>query len=618
MFRTAYPVLTGLIFLIVLPGFAQQGNAPDAQTIQNLLDQSSSLLSTNPPEAIRYAKQSADLAVINGLTEQTALAYKTVGTGYYYLGKFDSTAFYWNRSMRLLESVGGKPLADAYNNMGVIYQQTGKSDSCYLYYNRALKLRKQLHDTLGVASSYVNLGSLQRSMGNYEIAQEYNFKALELYEALNLSDKVGDVYNSIGLVYLSIRNYSESLKYLELSLEIKLRSGNARGIGNTLNNLASAYEGLEDWQHAEDYYLQAEAIFLELGDKRMLAAIAGNLGVIYRKQGLNEKAIENYLQAAEGFEKLRDLNGLATVYSNLGSLYYLEKEYKSAEESFLNALDYAHAIESLPIEKTACEGLANTYVKLEDYKNALYYNEQYVALNDSIFSVTTAEKIAELQERYEFEKKSRKIIELENASLENEKTLQQNQFIIWLVSVGGISLLVVLLLALNRFKLKRRVLFVEKERYRLAGELKQKEIDLKNRELTGYAGSILQKSKFMQDVLTRLEKLELSSNEAILQAEGMKREIRSAIDDQDDWDKFKLHFEQVHPQFFEALKADFPALTVNDLKHCAYIRMNLSVKEVANLMNISPKSAKMNRYRLKKKLNLEESRSLTEFILGRL
>ncbi|MCB0471413.1 MAG: hypothetical protein KDC51_13280, partial [Flavobacteriaceae bacterium] len=72
----------------------------------------------------------------------------------------------------------------------------------------------------------------------------------------------------------------------------------------------------------------------------------------------------------------------------------------------------------------------------------------------------------------------------------------------------------------------------------------------------------------------------------------------------------------VHPGFFDFLNKNFPELTNNDLKACAYIRMNLSSKEVASLTNVSPKSVTMHRYRLKKKLNLDTEDSLKNFLFN--
>ena len=81
-----------------------------------------------------------------------------------------------------------------------------------------------------------------------------------------------------------------------------------------------------------------------------------------------------------------------------------------------------------------------------------------------------------------------------------------------------------------------------------------------------------------------------------------------------DWDTFKVHFEKVHPAFFSALKQACPELSPNDLKHCAYLRINLSVKEVAQMLGINAQSVNQSRYRLKKKLGLSTEDSLSDYI----
>jgi len=82
----------------------------------------------------------------------------------------------------------------------------------------------------------------------------------------------------------------------------------------------------------------------------------------------------------------------------------------------------------------------------------------------------------------------------------------------------------------------------------------------------------------------------------------------------DDWKKFKLHFEKVHPEFFTKLKKQYPALSQRELKHCAYIQIGLNVKEVAQVLDISAKGVEMARYRIKKKMEICEGRKLSDFI----
>jgi len=81
-----------------------------------------------------------------------------------------------------------------------------------------------------------------------------------------------------------------------------------------------------------------------------------------------------------------------------------------------------------------------------------------------------------------------------------------------------------------------------------------------------------------------------------------------------EWEDFKMHFEQVHPEFFEQLKASYPELTPSDLKLCALLKLNMNTKESAKILGISPDSVKTARYRLRKKLQLRKDEGLFDFI----
>ena len=83
-----------------------------------------------------------------------------------------------------------------------------------------------------------------------------------------------------------------------------------------------------------------------------------------------------------------------------------------------------------------------------------------------------------------------------------------------------------------------------------------------------------------------------------------------------DWEEFKLYFEQIYTGFYAKLKINYPELTNQELRHCALIRLNLSNNECASILGISPNSIKVSRTRLRKKLNLENHHSLTDFVMG--
>lgn len=568
----------------------------------------------NPTEAIKEFRQASELFNVQKNAEGMARTFKGIGKAYYYLGRYDSTLFYWDKSMQSLQLVGGTSLADSYNNMGIIFQRLGEVDSSALYHRKSFDLRKELKDTIGVAHSSFNLAALDRQQGEFRTALENYILALRIYELLDNQIKVGETYNSIGLVYNDLRQDSAALDYLERALLIKQQNQLEHSAAKTMNNMASVYMNSEDFEQAEQYYRKAQEIFEKYRDVRMIAAVALNLGNIYKNRNDLISAKESYLQAAASFERLRDPEGMASAYTNLGSIILKEKNYGEAEEYYKKAYENANLINSVPIQIKVAHGLSDIYREKGDYESAFRYESIRVELNDSIFSKTVAEEIAELQEKYESEKKSREIQELKVQTYQQEREGERQRYWIWGISVVGVAGLLILSLLVARHRLKRRLSEKEKERYRLRVELKQTELDSRNRELTVYAGNVLQKNHFIQELKDELEdalaKVEIADDSA----SKINSLLRNASSTDDDWEKFKKHFEDVHPEFFQKLRANYPQLTVNDLKQSAYLKMNLSSKEIAILMNISPKSVKMNRYRLKKKLDLDAEEDLQQFL----
>ncbi|RYY83227.1 MAG: transcriptional regulator, partial [Chitinophagaceae bacterium] len=158
----------------------------------------------------------------------------------------------------------------------------------------------------------------------------------------------------------------------------------------------------------------------------------------------------------------------------------------------------------------------------------------------------------------------------------------------------------------------------EKEIIRLQNEKLEAEIAHKNSQLASTAMHLVQKGEMLgrlKDELSRIKK-KLDSEVA---TEDFKKVIRILHEEEkvnDEWDNFSHHFDKVHGNFLQALKAQYPALTPNELKLSAYLRMNLSSKEVAQLMNISVRGVEISRYRLRKKLQLPTETNLFEFLIS--
>jgi DNA-binding CsgD family transcriptional regulator len=96
----------------------------------------------------------------------------------------------------------------------------------------------------------------------------------------------------------------------------------------------------------------------------------------------------------------------------------------------------------------------------------------------------------------------------------------------------------------------------------------------------------------------------------------MARQIEKGLNSENDWEMFEHLFDQAHENFFKRLKTSFPDLTTSDLRLCAYLRLNLSSKEIAPLLNISVRGVEEKRYRIRKRLGLSSDQGLSDFIVS--
>jgi ligand-binding sensor domain-containing protein/DNA-binding CsgD family transcriptional regulator len=158
----------------------------------------------------------------------------------------------------------------------------------------------------------------------------------------------------------------------------------------------------------------------------------------------------------------------------------------------------------------------------------------------------------------------------------------------------------------------------QQEITRLTNEKLESELRHKNKELATSTVHILNKNEFIVHLKDHIKSVAKKSgkNEIAEELTKLTSEIESNLSSDSDWEHFQVHFDNVHGDFSRKFRATYPDLSPQDMKLCAYLRMNLSTKEIANLLNISIRGVEISRYRLRKKLKLDRSINLQEFILN--
>jgi len=197
----------------------------------------------------------------------------------------------------------------------------------------------------------------------------------------------------------------------------------------------------------------------------------------------------------------------------------------------------------------------------------------------------------------------------------------------WYLGWIGLLLLLLLLSLIGysiyyymQYKLKKQHERIteqhEKELAKVQNKLLQEKIEKQNEELSRITKHMLQKSRLINKVDAEIEKL--ASDQAVSKnhLRGLKLIVEKNRNPEKDWEMFEMSFNKTYDNYLVKLSNQFPDLTTGDLKLAAYIRMNISTKEIAGLLNISSKSVEMGRYRLRKKLNLQHDQNLTEFLMN--
>ena len=163
------------------------------------------------------------------------------------------------------------------------------------------------------------------------------------------------------------------------------------------------------------------------------------------------------------------------------------------------------------------------------------------------------------------------------------------------------------LLEIKELELEQQLMKLENEKLTL-------DVDMKNRELAATSMSLNSKNELLAYIKEDLKKTSESDNS--LSVKSVIRTINKNITEEDSWKVFKEAFDNADKDFLKKIKLAHSSLTPNDLRLCAYLRLNLSSKEIAPLLNISLRSVEIKRYRLRKKMDLHHAQGLVEYILS--
>ncbi|MDT0621612.1 tetratricopeptide repeat protein [Croceitalea vernalis] len=545
-------------------------------------------------------------------------------------------------------------IAKGYMHLADFYVNRNSTDSALFYYDNARNIFKALDYARGVVFVNSSVADIERGSGNFVKAIEMLNQNLVLIKEneknpIAISKFSGAQYNTLATIYMDKGDYRiaviEALKALDLFSEIDDEIRKA----DVLKLLGDLEYGLENYEKSIQYYDAAIETYTKYNDDFYLAYAKSAAGLALRELGELEKA-KNYQKQAIELGKKNDAKlSLSQSLNSLGELMVLEKNYilaksifKESKEisdnegfkipninsqiglskAFINnpkesikyvtsAINNAKAIGAMSSLQSAYALRSRIYDKNNQDQKAINDLISSQQINDSLFNLKKAQQIEELKTIYETEKKEAEIaLQEEEINTLNEKA-KVDKLTKGLYAGGMTSALALFGLSVfgYRQRIKKNRIAREKQE-----EILKKEIEHKQKELTSQTLHLVQKNTFIQELMENLENVKNSPNKFKTEFRRIVMLLKKENASDKDWEVFKTYFAEVHNDFDQKLKTLSADISEKEIRLAAFLRMNLTTKEIAATLNVLPDSILKSKYRLKKKLGLDKETDLNQFL----
>lgn len=555
---TQMPKLTGFVFaLICLMGLALKGIASDSIVARRLLTEV-----TNATDDTTRVKKLIELSNTYSTTDlREALKYA-------------------DQSLVLAEQTGSdKFLSDALFNAGNISFQIGAYEIATQYFFRFIDIQKKENNRKKIAFGLTNLGAVKLQMKQYENAGEYFNRAVGIYNSLNTETNEPGVFPEVISIY---------------------------------NNLGVIAKEKGDYQKAIELYNRGLHLALMSGAKNdELAALYNNLGNAFLLSDRYEDAYGSYLRALNLRKSINDKAGCASSYRNLGDYYIKRGNRISAIRNYDTAFSLASEVGSTPVMLNIAEDLYEVYYEWSKPDSALRYLMLAQKFEKEINADEAAGNILRTELANQFD-------ERQKTMLESQKRREW-----WYLTIGIILLLTAAIAGLlfilsrsrnQRLKLEKSNADLLSRNLILESKSLQNELELRNKELATNVIYKINQKEIVEDIANKLKaqipNLKKDSQDVILKvAKDLKRLNEGSV-----WKEFEVRFQQVHNDFYEKLNIAHGDLTINERRLCAFLKLNMTTKDIAALTGQSIRSIEAARTRLRKKLNINYSDvSLVEY-----
>jgi PAS domain S-box-containing protein len=615
----------------------------------------------NYPMALEYYQKSLKLAEERNDKEAILVIVNNISGIYTSLKDYSKALELSEKSLVLAQEMNEKPrISNALREIGLIYRKM-KNPLALEYFQKSLKVSEEINQISSIVGSLNYIGFYYIEMEEYDSALKVFQDALEKSERIQLRAGIMNSLNGLCSINIKQKNYGKALNYALRNLELSKSMKSLTIKKDIHNQLSQIYAATHDYKNAfQNYKLYKklnDSVYKDENIKR-IAELEYSYKFEKEKQAIElEQQKKDAIQAAKRRQQNTAIIFLGICFVlTLFLALYIYRLYRYKHQTNLLLTKQKNEIQELNEEQMALnEELRQSNEQLFYAKEVIEEREnlltqitnnipvfisllnsklEYVFANNGyaqVFNKSTKElsgmNITDVLDNEYLDRANShidKALKGETVSYENymptasnDKQYIQTTYVPYYFHNDLQGVLVCSADITQRKLAEQALREVEQERKRLLeAEIERinRELETNQKSMTAATLKLIQNSERDADTINRLAEIEKNTN-----AEG-KRSISSLITDykhlsyNSNWDEFEILFEKVHSSFYERLNDLYPDLTANERKICAFLKLNMSSKDIANITFQSDEALKKARLRLRQKLGIDRETNLVVFL----